>query len=67
VRISRCVATSSRLPALRSSSTPQKLTSSGVVRIPPVNSGDVSDYGAQGTANNEKEVFVTVRASVVLE
>ena len=44
-----------------------KSASSGVVQVLPVNSGDVSDYGTFDTMNIEKEIFVTVRASFVLE
>lgn len=44
-----------------------KAASSGVVQVLPVNSVDVSDYGSYDTMNIEKEIFVTVRASFVLE
>lgn len=44
-----------------------KSASSGVVQVLPVNSGEVSDYGSFDTMNIEKEIFVTVRASFVLE
>ncbi len=44
-----------------------KAASSGVVQVLPVNSGEVSDYGSFDTMHIDKEVFVTVRASFVLE
>ncbi|MDD4995997.1 MAG: SIMPL domain-containing protein, partial [Patescibacteria group bacterium] len=40
-----------------------KSASIGVVQVLPVNSVEISDYGAYDTSSIEKEVMVTVKAS----
>jgi uncharacterized protein len=40
-----------------------KAASSGVVQVLPLNSLDVSDYGAYDTQNIKKQVMVTVKAA----
>ena len=44
-----------------------KSASVGVVQVLPLNSVDVSDYGAYDTSGIEKEVMATVRAAFVLK
>ena len=44
-----------------------KDASIGVVQVLPVNSVEVSDYGAYDTSHIEKEVMVTVRASFMMK
>jgi len=44
-----------------------KAASMGVVQVLPINSTDVSDYGAYDTSSIEKEVMVTVKTTFVLK